>query len=213
MRGDYGRIDILVNDLWGAEVLKGPPSTWGRPMWEHDLSDGLRILRLGVDSHLITSHALLPLLTARPGGLLVEITDGTTEYNAANYRLSVFYDLVKCAVNRLAFSHGHELAAFGATAVAVTPGWLRSEMMLDAYGVTDADWRTALERDRPNGRPTAPPGFADSESPRYVGRAVAAIAADQRRHRWNQRSSTSAELAREYGFTDVDDRRPDGWSG
>lgn len=209
----HGRIDILVNDIWGAEVLKGPPPTWGRPMWEHDLADGLRIVRLGLETHLITSHALLPLLTARPGGLLVEITDGTTEYNAAHYRISVFYDLVKCAVNRLAFSHGHELAPFGAAAVAVSPGWLRSEMMLDNYGVTEADWRTALNADRADGHPTAPPGFAESETPRYVGRAVAAVAADRDRQRWNQRSLTSAELAREYGFTDVDQRQPDSWSG
>uniref|UniRef100_A0A5Q5BKE0 Short chain dehydrogenase n=2 Tax=unclassified Mycobacterium TaxID=2642494 RepID=A0A5Q5BKE0_MYCSS len=209
---EHGRIDILVNDIWGAEVLKGPPPTWGRPMWEHDLADGLRIVRLGLETHLITSHALLPLLTARAGGLLVEITDGTTEYNAAHYRISVFYDLVKCAVNRLAFSHGHELAPFGAAAVAVSPGWLRSEMMLDNYGVTEADWRTALNADRADGRPTAPPGFAESETPRYVGRAVAAIAADSDRQRWNQRSLTSAELAREYGFTDMDQRQPDSWT-
>jgi NAD(P)-dependent dehydrogenase (short-subunit alcohol dehydrogenase family) len=209
---DHGHIDILVNDIWGAEVLKGPPSSWGRPMWQHDLDDGLRIVRLGVDTHLITSHCLLPLLVTRPGGLLVEITDGTTEYNASNYRLSVFYDLVKCAVNRLAFSHGRELAAFGATAVAVTPGWLRSEMMLDNYGVTEATWRMALQRGRLDGQPTAPPAFADSETPRYVGRGVAAVAADADRHRWNQRSVTSAELAREYGFTDVDNRRPDAWA-
>lgn len=213
VRADHGRLDILVNDIWGAEVLKGPPSTWGLPMWRHDLADGLRIVELGLHTHLITSHALLPLLVERPGGLLVEITDGTAEFNAMNYRLSVFYDLVKSAVNRLAFSHGHELAAFGATAVAVTPGWLRSEMMLDNYGVTEAEWRTALEPDRPDERPTAPAGFADSETPRYVGRGVAAIAADARRGRWNQRSVSSAHLAREYGFTDVDGRRPDSWRG
>ena len=145
IRGDYGGIDILVNDMWGAEVLKGPPPTWNRPIWEHDLDDGLRILRLGIDTHLITSHCLHPLLVERPGGLLVEVTDGTRQYNDENFRLSVFYDLAKTAVNRLAFAHGHELEPFGATAVAVTPGWLRSEMMLDNYGITEADWHTALE--------------------------------------------------------------------
>ncbi|TFV58057.1 SDR family NAD(P)-dependent oxidoreductase [Mycobacterium sp. PS03-16] len=211
LRREYGHIDILVNDLWGAEALKGPPATWGRPMWDHDLDDGLRILRLGIDSHLITSHSLLPLLVSRPGGLLVEVTDGTAEYNAAHYRLSVFYDLAKVAVNRLAFSHGHELAPYGATAVAVTPGWLRSEMMLANYGVTEATWRTALIPGRP-GHPTAPPGFAESETPRYVGRGIAAIAADAARQRWNQRSVTSAQLAREYGFTDLDGRQPDAWA-
>jgi NAD(P)-dependent dehydrogenase (short-subunit alcohol dehydrogenase family) len=212
IRGDYGGIDILVNDIWGAEVLKGPPSTWNRPIWEHDLDDGLRILRLGVDTHLITSHCLHPLLIERPGGLLVEVTDGTREYNDANFRVSVFYDLAKTAVNRLAFAHGHELQSYGATALAVTPGWLRSEMMLDNWGVTEANWRTALEPNRGDGSPTAPPAFAESESPRFVGRGVAAVAADEDRARWNQCSVTSAELAREYGFTDIDGRQPDGWS-
>ncbi len=212
LKADYGHIDILVNDIWGAEVLKGTPETWGRPMWQHDLDDGLRMLRLGLDTHLITSHCLLPLLAERSGGLLVEITDGTAEFNSENYRLSVFYDLVKSAVNRMAFSHGHELAAFGATAVAVTPGWLRSEMMLDNYGVTESDWRRALDLTRTDGYPAAPPGFAASESPRFVGRGVAAVAADPDRARWNQQSVSSVELARQYGFTDVDGRRPDVWS-
>ncbi len=204
-------IDILVNDIWGAEVLKGGPPLWNRPIWEHDLTDGLRILRLGIDTHLITSHCLLPLLVGKPGGLLVEVTDGTKSFNDENYRLSVFYDLAKTAVNRLAYSHGHELQEFGATAVAVTPGWLRSEMMLDNWGVTEEDWHAALDPLRSDG-PIAPPGFAASETPRYVGRGVAAIAADTRRARFNQQSVTSAELAREYGFTDLDCRQPDGWA-
>lgn len=208
---DHGTIDILVNDIWGAELLKGGPPSWNRPIWEHNLDDGLRILRLGIDTHLITSHSLLPLLVTRPGGLLVEVTDGTKEYNDDIYRISVFYDLAKVAVNRLAYSHGHELAPFGATAVAVTPGWLRSEMMLDNWGVTEENWHTALNPNRSDG-PVAPPGFAESETPRFVGRGVAAIAADERRSRWNQRSVTSAELAHEYGFTDLDGRQPDGWS-
>ncbi|MET0457426.1 MAG: SDR family oxidoreductase [Mycobacterium sp.] len=212
LRDDYGAIDILVNDIWGAEVLKGPPSTWNRPLWEHDLEDGLRILRLGVDTHLITSHCLLPLLVERPGGLLVEVTDGTAEFNAHNYRLSVFYDLAKVSVNRIAFSEGHDLAPFGCTAVAVTPGWLRSEMMLENYGVTEADWETALEPGRNDGHSTAPAAFTESETPRFVGRGVAAIAADPDRARWNQRSASSVQLAREYGFTDVDGRRPDAWA-
>jgi NAD(P)-dependent dehydrogenase (short-subunit alcohol dehydrogenase family) len=210
LAGDYGAIDILVNDIWGAEVLKGGPSSWNRPIWEHDLDDGLRILRLGVDTHLITSHCLLPLLVTQPGGLLVEVTDGTKAFNDEVYRLSVFYDLAKVAVNRLAFSHGHELARFGGTAVAVTPGWLRSEMMLDNWGVTEQNWRTAMDPTRSDG-PVAPLAFSESETPRFVGRGVAAIAADDCRARWNQQSVTSAELAREYGFTDTDGRTPDGW--
>src|SRR5207253_76588 len=130
------------------------------------------ILRLAIDTHLITSHHLLPLLIARPGGLLIEVTDGTVDYNASRYRLSVFYDLAKVAVNRLAFSQGHELKAHGATAVAVTPGWLRSEMMLDNFGVSEETWRHALDPARADGLPVAPADFALSESPRYVGRAV-----------------------------------------
>ncbi|TDD49876.1 SDR family oxidoreductase [Saccharopolyspora elongata] len=212
VRAEHGHLDVLVNDIWGAERLKGGPADWNTPIWEHDLAAGLRILQLGVETHLITSHHLLPLLITKPGGLLVEVTDGTAAYNASRYRISVFYDLAKVAVNRLAFSQGHELAPHGATAVAITPGWLRSEMMLDNYGVTEANWRAALEPDRADGRPTAPDGFASSESPRYVGRAVAALAADPNRARWNQSSVTSAELAREYGFTDTDGTQPDSWT-
>jgi NAD(P)-dependent dehydrogenase (short-subunit alcohol dehydrogenase family) len=210
VRVDHGGIDVLVNDIWGAEVLKGGPSDWNTPIWEHDLDRGLRILRLGVDTHLITSHHLLPLLISKPGGLLVEVTDGTAEYNASHYRISVFYDLAKVAVNRLAFSQGHELKPHGATAIAITPGWLRSEMMLDNFGVTEENWRDALDPNRVG--PTAPPGFALSESPRYVGRGVAALASDPDRARWNQQSVSSAQLAREYAFTDVDGSQPDSWS-
>ena len=204
IRKEHGRIHVLVNDIWGAEVLKGGPAQWNTPIWKLDLDKGLRILRLAIDTHLITSHHLLPLLIAEPGGLLVEVTDGTTEYNASHYRISVFYDLAKVAVNRLAFSQGHELKAHGATAVALTPGWLRSEMMLENFGVTEGNWREATGA-------RAPADFALSESPRYVGRAVAALAADPARTRWNQQSLTSGRLAREYGFTDVDGSRPDIW--
>jgi NAD(P)-dependent dehydrogenase (short-subunit alcohol dehydrogenase family) len=212
VRDDYGHIDVLVNDIWGAEVLKGRPPEWNTPIWQHDLDRGLRILRLAIDTHLITSHHLLPLLIDRPGGLLVEVTDGTTAFNADRYRISVFYDLAKVAVNRLAFSQGHELTDRGAAAVAVTPGWLRSEMMLDNFGVTEDNWRDALEPGLVEGYPPAPDGFGSSESPRYVGRAVAALAADPDRARWNQHSVTSADLAREYGFTDVDGSQPDSWA-
>jgi len=209
---EHGHVDILVNDIWGAEVLKGPPSAWNRPIWEVDLTDGLRILRLAIDTHLVTSHHLLPLMIDRPGGLLVEVTDGTTSYNANHYRISVFYDLAKTAVNRLAFSQGHELAPHGATAVSLTPGWLRSEMMLDAFGVTEDSWRDALDPRRAEScRTVAPADFALSESPRFVGRAVVALATDPQRARWNQASVTSGQLARQYGFTDIDGSCPDVW--
>ncbi len=201
VRDEQGRLDVLVNDIWGGEVLKGGPSEWDTPIWELDLDAGLRILRLAIDTHLITSHHLLPLLVERPGGLVVEITDGTTDYNADEYRISVFYDLAKVSVNRLAFSQGHELARVDGTAVAITPGFLRSEMMLEAFGVREENWREF----------TGPPDFMVSESPRYVGRAVAALAADDERSRWNQRSVSSGELAEAYGFTDVDGSRPQVW--
>jgi NAD(P)-dependent dehydrogenase (short-subunit alcohol dehydrogenase family) len=203
---EHGHIDVLVNDIWGGEMLKGGPAQWDTPLWELDLDDGLRILRLAIDTHIITSHQLLPLLIDRPGGLVVEVTDGTTAHNASRYRISVFYDLAKVAVNRLAFSQGHELAPYGATAVALTPGWMRSEMMLEAFGVSEENWRDAVGE-----HGNAPPDFALSESPRYVGRAVVALATDPDRSRWNQRSVHSGQLAREYGFTDVDGSRPDVW--
>ena len=212
LAAEFGHVDVLVNDIWGAELLKGGPSVWNTPLWELDLDTGLRILRLAVETHLVTSHHLLPLVVNRPGGLVVEVTDGTAEYNAAHYRISVFYDLAKVAVNRLAYSQGHELAPFGASAVAITPGFLRSEMMLEAFGVTEATWRDALDPARADaGLPAAPPDFALSESPRFVGRAVVAIASDPDRARWNQQSVDAGRLAREYGFTDVDGSRPDVW--
>jgi NAD(P)-dependent dehydrogenase (short-subunit alcohol dehydrogenase family) len=193
-----GRLDVLVNDIWGGERLVD----WNVPIWEHDLRKGLRLLRLAIDTHLITSHHALPLMIRAPGGLLVEMTDGTADYNAANYRLSAFYDLAKTSVIRMAWGQARELAPHGATAVALTPGWLRSEMMLDIFGVTEATWRDALG---------AQPHFAISETPLYVGRAVAALAADPGRARWNGMSLSSGGLAREYGFTDADGSRPDAW--
>lgn len=212
IREEFGHIDILVNDIWGAELLKGPPAQWNTPIWDHDLEVGLRILALGLETHLITSHYLLPYVISEPGGLLIEVTDGNTAYNAAHYRISTFYDLVKCAVNRLAFTQGHELTPYQGTAVAVTPGWLRSEMMLENYDVHEENWRDALQVDRPDGAPTAPPGFSRSESPRYIGRGIAAMAADHDRGRWNQQSVTSADLAAAYRVCDVDGTRPDGWA-
>jgi NAD(P)-dependent dehydrogenase (short-subunit alcohol dehydrogenase family) len=212
IQADHQHVDVLVNDIWGGELLKGGPAQWNTPIWRHDLHNGLRILRLAIDTHLITSHHLLPLLIDKPGGLLVEVTDGTVDYNASRYRISVFYDLAKAAVTRLAFSQGHELKAHGATAIAITPGWLRSEMMLDNFGVSEGNWRDALDPKRAeNDQPGAPPDFALSESPRYVGRAIVALASDPNRARWNQRSLSSGHLAREYGFTDLDGSQPDIW--
>jgi NAD(P)-dependent dehydrogenase (short-subunit alcohol dehydrogenase family) len=196
---ENGRLDVLVNDIWGGELL----AEWNKPVWEHDLEGGLRILRLAIDTHLITSHFALPLLIRSPGGLVVEMTDGTYEYNAEHYRLSAFYDLAKWAVIRLAFAQGEELAPHGCTAVALTPGWLRSEMMLEHYGVTEENWR--------DGAATNPHFAAISETPRFVGRAVAALAADPDVQRRNKGSFSSGGLAREYGFTDLDGSQPDAW--
>jgi NAD(P)-dependent dehydrogenase (short-subunit alcohol dehydrogenase family) len=196
---EQGRLDVLVNDIWGGEKL----AEWNTPVWQHDLDGGLRMLRLAIDTHIVTSHFALPLLIRRPGGLVVEMTDGTQDYNAEHYRLSAFYDLAKTSVLRLAFAQGHELAPHGCTAVALTPGWLRSEMMLEIYGVTEETWRDAT---------VGNPHFAAiSESPRFVGRAVAALAADPERHRHNGGSFSSGGLAREYGFTDLDGSQPDCW--
>ncbi|MGW9450921.1 SDR family oxidoreductase [Streptomyces sp. NPDC055632] len=197
---ERGRLDVLVNDIWGGEHLV--VAGFGKKIWEVDLADGLRMLELGVKSHLITSAAAAPLLTRNPGGLLVEVTDGTQEYNATRYRENVYYDLAKNAPIRMAFGLARELEPSGGTAVALTPGWLRSEQMLDHFGVTEENWRDAAEK---------LPDFAVAESPVYVGRAVAALAADPDRARWNGRSLSSGQLAKEYGFTDADGSRPDAW--
>jgi NAD(P)-dependent dehydrogenase (short-subunit alcohol dehydrogenase family) len=195
---EQGRLDVLVNDVWGGEML----FDWEAPVWEHDLDKGLRLLRLAVETHAITSHHALPLLLRHPGGLVVEVTDGTADYNRDHYRVSFFYDLAKSSVLRMAFALGHELGPRGATAVALTPGWLRSEIMLDHFGVREDNWRDALEK---------VPHFAISETPRYVGRAVAALAADPAVSRFNGASLSSGGLAQEYGFTDLDGSRPDAW--
>lgn len=194
IRSESGRLDILVNDVWGGENLK----EWDKPVWEHNLENGLRLLHLAVDTHLITAHHALPLLLEQPGGLLVEVTDGTAEYNADHYRINPFYDLAKVAVNRMAWSHAHDLGPRGATALSITPGWLRSELMLEIFGVTETTWREATV-----------PHFVISETPRFIGRAIAALAADPERARWNGKSVSSGELAQVYGFTDLDGSQPD----
>lgn len=195
---ERGHLDVLVNDIWGGEYLV----EWDTPIWKHSLENGLRMLRLAVETHLVTSHHALPLLLKRSGGLLVEMTDGTADYNATRHRLSAFYDLAKTSITRLAWTLSREVASHGAAAVSLTPGWLRSEIMLETYGVTESNWRDATVRE---------PHFAISESPRFVGRAVAALAADPERARWNGQSLSSGQLAQAYGFTDLDGSRPDCW--
>ena len=194
---EEGALHVLVNDIWGATKME-----WNKTVWESDLDYGLQTLRRAIDTHAITAHYALPLLIRKPGGLAVEVTDGTAEINRERYRVSFFYDMAKAANLRMAFALAHELKPHGASAVAVTPGWLRSEAMLDAYGVTEANWLDATKKQ---------PHFAITESPRYVGRAVAALAADPDVARWNGQSLSSAQLSKMDGFTDVDGSRPDAW--
>ncbi|WKB55292.1 SDR family oxidoreductase [Eleftheria terrae] len=197
IRSEQGALHLLVNDIFGATKIE-----WNQSVWTSDLEYGLRLLRLAVDTHAITSHFAIPLLIESAGGLVVEVNDGTADYNSSHYRNSFFYDLAKAAVLRMAFSLGHELRPHGATAVSLTPGWLRSEAMLDAFGVSEANWRDATR---------VQPHFAISESPAYVGRAVVALAQDAEVSRWNGQSLSSGQLAKVYGYTDLDGSQPDAW--
>lgn len=199
IRGEHGRLNILVNDMFGGDRY----AQGDKPLWEHDLSGGLRILRMGVDTHLITLAMALPLLLQGDGGLVIEMTDGTEAFNA-NFRQGVgfYYDLVKANVGRIVKGLAFELTGHPVTPLGVTPGWIRSEQMLDNFGVSESNWRDACR--------TAP-GFAISESPTYVARGVAALAADPQASRhWGQ-VLTSRQLADLYGVTDIDGSRPDCW--
>jgi NAD(P)-dependent dehydrogenase (short-subunit alcohol dehydrogenase family) len=186
------RLDVLVTNVWGGDRL----TNWDAPFWEHDLQDGLEMQRHAVGAHIITAHAAVPLMVARGSGLVVEVTDGVGD----RYRGSLFYDLAKASAIRLATAMDAELRDRGVTAVAISPGFLRSEAMLDHFGVTADTWRDGIAKDR---------HFAQSETPRFVGRAVAALAADPDKARWAGRTLGSWDLARDYGFTDVDGARPD----
>jgi NAD(P)-dependent dehydrogenase (short-subunit alcohol dehydrogenase family) len=186
-----GRLDVLVNDIWG-----GDPLTQWVPFWEHDLANGLLIQRNGVHTHLITSWHAAPLMIARGRGLIVEITDGVD----ARYRGSLYYDLAKSSVIRLAVAQAADLREHDIAAVAISPGFLRSEAMLDHFGVTEATWRDAIATDR---------HFAASETPRFVARGIAALAADPHVMRKSGQALGSWHLGREYGVVDVDGSRPD----
>ncbi|SDE15697.1 NAD(P)-dependent dehydrogenase, short-chain alcohol dehydrogenase family [Paenibacillus sp. UNCCL117] len=193
---EQGRLDILINDIWGAELL----AEWHVPVWEHSLEGGLRMLRLAIDTHIITSHFALPLLIRNKHGLVVEMTDGTAAYNQDHYRISLFYDQAKTSINRMAWALAQELKPYSCTAVSLTPGWMRSEIMLEHFGVKEENWRDAAERE---------PHFIISETPRFVGRAVAALAGDPDAGRWNGQSLSSGQLAGVYGFKDLDGSQPD----
>ncbi len=197
---EQGRLDILINDIFGGDAY----AQWDKKLWEHDLTGGLRMLRVGVDTHLVTSARALPLMLRTPNALLVEMTDGTSAYNRAFRRgVGFYYDLVKASVERITIGLAAELDGTSCTALAVTPGWLRSESMLDNFGVTEATWRDAIEGE---------PHFGISESPTYVARGIAALAADPKLGRFAGQVLSSAQLARVYGVTDTDGTRPDCWT-
>jgi len=204
IEGDHGRIDVLVNDIFGGDRYM----EWDKPLWEHDWAGGLRMLQMGVHTHLITCRAAIPLMlrTAEAlgtRGLVVEMTDGTSQANAEFRRnVGFYYDLVKANVERIVKGLSAELEDSPVTAVGVTPGWLRSEKMLENFGVTEANWRDAC-RERP--------GFGISESPTYVARGVAALARAADAERWAGTIVSARHLADAYGVTDTDGSRPDCW--
>ncbi|MFB6559850.1 SDR family oxidoreductase [Streptomyces sp. NPDC056400] len=187
-----GRLDVLVNSVWGGDPL----TDWEHPLWEQDLEQGLSLLRRAVETHVITSRYALPLMVARGSGLVVEVTDG----NTARYRGSFFYDMAKSAVIRLAVAQAAELRPHGVAAVSLTPGFLRSEALLEHFGVTEANWRDGAAKD---------PNFAHSETPAYLGRAVVALAADPDVIARSGRALATWDLYKEYGFTDSDGTQPD----
>ena len=198
--GQRGRLDVLVNDIFGGDRY----AQADKPLWQHDLPGGLRMLRMGIDTHLITCATAIPLLLDSGGGLVIEMTDGTTSANATvRPWVGFYYDLVKASVQRIIDGLAFELASHPVTAVGVTPGWLRSEQMLENFGVQETNWHEACGRI---------PGFAISESPTYVARGVAALAGDPDVARFAGQVLTARQLADTYGHTDTDGSRPDCWS-
>jgi NAD(P)-dependent dehydrogenase (short-subunit alcohol dehydrogenase family) len=193
VRAEAGRLDILVNDIGGEDQAE-----W-QPIWKANLGQGFAFVDTAVRTHIITSRYGVPLMREQGRGLIIEITDG----DHGGYRGSFFYDLVKNQVIRIAYAMSVELAAQGITAIAVTPGFLRSEAMLENFGVSEDNWQDAIPKAM---------GFSESETPCFVGRAVAALAADPHVHEKTGQVLASWTLAREYGFTDIDGRRPDWWA-
>jgi len=198
-------LDILVNDIWGGDAL----TQFGKRFWTANLDNGLLMLKQAVHSHIITSHFAVPLMLGRPGAIIVEITDGDTFH----YRGNLFYDLVKISVIRLAFAMSRELRKQGIVSLALTPGFLRSEAVLEHFGVTETNWKDAVKK-TPPGRAKRVvhddrPDFLQSETPRYVGRAIVALATDPKVGEKSGRVFSSWGLSREYKFTDVDGTRPD----
>ncbi|GAA4425342.1 SDR family NAD(P)-dependent oxidoreductase [Actinokineospora soli] len=189
---DHGRVDVLVDDVWGGD----PFVEFDKPFWETDLDKALSVVHNGLDTHLIALHTLLPLVV-EARGLLIEVTDGDTDtYDYPG--VGAPYYLVKSGIRALARQFGRDLEPHGVVALGVTPGFLRSEMMLETFGVTEDNWREAPE-----------PDYVMSETPRYLGRAVAHLAADPDVARFRGKTVASWTLMREYGFTDVDGSKPD----
>lgn len=194
IEAEQGHLDILINGIWGGDHITG----WHDKMWEHDLDKGFHMLELAIKSHIITSHYALPLVIKRPGGIVFEITDGNTQFNS-EYRGTFFYDLAKVVPQRMALGLAEELAPFGVTALALSPGWIRSENMLDAYGVTEENWRDGTKQS---------PHFCITETPHYVARVAVALACDPQVSRWAGQSLASWDLAAEYDVYDLDGTQP-----
>jgi NAD(P)-dependent dehydrogenase (short-subunit alcohol dehydrogenase family) len=197
-------LDILVNDVWGGDPL----TQFGKGFWSANLDNGLQMLKQAIHSHIITAHFAAPLMFGRPGAIIFEITDGDAFY----YRGNLFYDLVKISVIRLAFVMSRELRKRGITALALTPGFLRSEAMLNHFKTTEATWREVGKRKNAQANSPdqndAPEDFMFSESPRYIGRAIVALATDPNVKSKNGRVFSTWALSREYGFTDLDGTQP-----
>jgi len=199
IRSEQGRLDVLVNDIFGGDRY----AQWQTPLWEHDLQGGLRMLRMGVETHIITASLALPLMLGTGGGLLVEMTDGTSEANSGDRPgVGFYYDFVKAGVDRLVRNFARDLKDTTVAAVGVTPGWMRSERMLEGFGITEDTWREFCRKE---------PSFGISESPTYVARWVTALAADDDRARFAGQVVTARQLADVYDVTDVDGSRPDCW--
>lgn len=200
---EHGRLDVLVNDMFGGDRY----AEWDKPLWEHDPEAGWRMMGMGVRSHLLTAHHALPLMlggaSAERPGLVVEMTDGTAAANREfRHRVGFYYDLVKANVSRIVLGLTAELADHPVDVVGVTPGWLRSEAMLDNFGVTEETWRDFCAKE---------PSFGISESPTYVARGVAAMAQARDASRFSGEIITAWTLADTYQVTDVDGSRPDCW--
>ncbi len=189
IRSEQGRLDVLVNDMYGLPVTE-----W-KPFWELSVDYGLRMQQAAVYTHIITARHAVPLMLERKQGLVVEVTEG----DFFGYRGQFFHDLAVVSHLRLAYVMALELRKHGITALALTPGYLRSEAALEGFGVTEANWQEGAKKD---------PNFITSETPFYVGRAVAALAADPDVAKKSGRVFSSWALAREYGFTDADGRQP-----